>query len=86
MTPVSARIAFSTDMADKRARRAQALADRMRPQSEPQCGGLTALKSLLPRVGITQRTLKKLEVIQLVREQRDAGKQELAYNARPFVL
>jgi len=40
----------------------------------------------LPSIGITQRTLKHLEAIQLVREQRDAGKQELAYNARPFVL
>jgi hypothetical protein len=41
---------------------------------------------LLPQIGITQRALKKLEVIQLVREQRESGKQQLAYNARPFVL
>ncbi len=54
--------------------------------SEPQPAGLTPLKSLLPQIGITQRALKKLEVIQLVREQRESGKQQLAYNARPFVL
>src|SRR5215467_4280153 len=73
-------------MAHGKARRAQSLADCMGPQSEPQGGGLRSLKSLLPQSGITQRTLKRLEVIQLVREQREAGKQELAYNARPFVL
>jgi hypothetical protein len=40
----------------------------------------------LPSIGITKRTLRHLEAIQLVREQREMGKQELAYNARPFVL
>jgi hypothetical protein len=40
----------------------------------------------LPSIGITKRTLKHLEAIRLVREQREAGKQQLAYNARPFVL
>ena len=40
----------------------------------------------LPDIRITKRTLKHLEAIQLVRDQRDACKQELAYNARPFVL
>jgi len=46
----------------------------------------TSLKSIFPRIGITTRTLKKLEAIQLVREQRDARTQEVSYNARPFVL
>ncbi len=55
-------------------------------KSKPHHDGLTPLKSLLPQIGITQRALKKLEVIQLVREQRESGKQQLAYNARPFVL
>jgi len=47
---------------------------------------MTNLESLLPRIGITKRTLKKLGAIQLVREQRDQNKQELAYHTRPFVL
>ncbi|HTG57949.1 MAG TPA: hypothetical protein VMG63_00840 [Terriglobia bacterium] len=46
----------------------------------------TSLQSALPSIGITKRTLKHLGAIQLVREQRETGKQELAYNARPFVL
>jgi hypothetical protein len=51
-----------------------------------QVGGWANSRSLLPHIGITKRTLKKLEAIQLVREQRDQNRQELAYNARPFVL
>lgn len=42
--------------------------------------------AVLPRIGITKRRLKKLEAVVLVREQRETGKQDLAYNARPFVL
>jgi hypothetical protein len=49
--------------------------------SDPQSIG-----SLLPTIGITKRRLKKLEAIVLVREQRETGKQDLAFNARPFVL
>lgn len=48
--------------------------------------GLAPLQSILPDLGITKRTLKKLEAISLIREQRESGRQELAYNARPFVL
>lgn len=39
-----------------------------------------------PKITITKRNLKRVEAICLIREQRDAGNQELAYNARPFVL
>jgi len=46
----------------------------------------TPIRYLLPRIGITSRTLKKLEAIQLVREQRDSRTQQVSYNARPFVL
>src|SRR6266567_4763115 len=46
----------------------------------------TPIKSLLPRIGITTRTLRKLEAIKLVREQRVSRTQEVSYNARPFVL
>jgi hypothetical protein len=45
-----------------------------------------SIGSLLPTIGITKRRLKKLEAVVLVREQRESGKQDLAYNARPFVL
>jgi len=41
---------------------------------------------ILPRLTLTKRRLKQLELIQLVREQREARKQELAFTARPFVL
>src|SRR5215831_2286770 len=57
-----------------------------RQKYECQVAGVATVGSLLPEIGITKRTLKKLEAIQLIRGQRDAGKQELAYNARPFVL
>ena len=42
--------------------------------------------ALLPTIGITKHCLKRLEAVVLVREQRENGKQDLAYNARPFVL
>jgi hypothetical protein len=45
-----------------------------------------SIGSLLPTIGITKRRLKKLEAVVLVREQRETRKQDLAYNARPFVL
>ncbi|MGH9396652.1 MAG: replication protein RepA [Terriglobia bacterium] len=45
-----------------------------------------SFQSFLPSIGITKRRLKRLETIQLVREERARGKQELAYHTRPFVL
>ena len=39
-----------------------------------------------PALRITKRRLKQLESIQLIRQQRDNGKQDLAFHARPFVL
>jgi hypothetical protein len=53
---------------------------------EPQASGLATIGSLLPHLGITKRTLKKLEAIQLVRDQRESRTQPISYNARPFVL
>ncbi|MDE3180908.1 MAG: replication initiator protein A [Acidobacteriota bacterium] len=44
------------------------------------------LQSLLPSIGLTKRKLKTLETIQIVREERDQRKQDLAFNARPFVM
>jgi Plasmid encoded RepA protein len=52
----------------------------------PDGGGLTPLPSILPQIGISKRTLKRLAAIQLVLEQRQNRKQEISYNARPFVL
>jgi len=45
-----------------------------------------SVESILPQIGITKQAVKKLEVIQMVREQREHGKQIIAYHARPFVL
>ncbi|HEV2498105.1 MAG TPA: replication protein RepA [Terriglobia bacterium] len=53
---------------------------------QPQAGGFATIGSLLPHLGITKRTLKKLEAIQFVRNKRESHRQEIGYNARPFVL
>jgi len=45
-----------------------------------------SLQSVLPSFGLTNRHVKKLNSICLVREDRTSGKQELAYHARPFIL
>jgi hypothetical protein len=42
--------------------------------------------SLLPQINITKHRLRELEAVHLVREQRNQRRQELAFNARPFVL
>ena len=44
------------------------------------------IQSTLPSIQVSQRRLKQLEAIHLVREQREQGKQDLAFHARPFVL
>jgi len=54
-----------------------------RPQS---MSGFVPVESILDKISITKLRLKQLDAIQLVREQRGNGKQELAYRARPFVL
>ncbi len=46
----------------------------------------TSLQSLLPCIGLTKFKLKQLQAISLIREDRENGKQQLAFNARPFVL
>ena len=48
--------------------------------------GFVPLGSILDTVSIAKLRLKQLDSIQLVRAQRENGKQELAYHARPFVL
>jgi hypothetical protein len=42
------------------------------------------VQSILPQIGITKQAVKKLEAIQMVRRQREHGKQVRAYHARPF--
>jgi hypothetical protein len=44
------------------------------------------IAKILPSVGISQQRFRQLESICLIREQRASGRQELAFNARPFVL
>lgn len=39
-----------------------------------------------PEVTLTKRQLGKIEKIELARQQRDDGKQELGFSSRPFVL
>ena len=48
--------------------------------------GFVPVGSILDTISITKLRVKQLDAIQLVREQRENGKQELAYHARPFVL
>lgn len=45
-----------------------------------------SVRSILPAIGITTRRAKRLQAIQLIREQREQRKQEVAFNARTFVL
>jgi hypothetical protein len=43
-------------------------------------------RSVLPGIGITRRRAKRIETVQLIREQRRQRSQELAFNTRPFIL
>ena len=52
----------------------------------PGLSGFVPVRSILGSISITQQRLKQLDTIQLVRELRENGKQELAYHTRPFVL
>ena len=45
-----------------------------------------AIRDCSASLGITRRRLKQVESICLIREQRASGRQELAFNPRPFVL
>jgi hypothetical protein len=44
------------------------------------------VRSVPSLVGLSKFRLRQLEAVTLIREERDTGKQKLAYNARPFVL
>jgi hypothetical protein len=48
--------------------------------------GFVPLQSILPAITVSKRRLKQLEAIQLVRDKRESRRQEISYNARPFVL
>ena len=48
--------------------------------------GLVPVGDILDSISITRLRAKQLDAIQLVREQRESRRQELAYHARPFVL
>lgn len=44
------------------------------------------VREIAPSVGISKQRFRQVESVCLVREQRASGRQELAFNARPFVL
>jgi len=48
--------------------------------------GLVPVGEILGSISISKQRLKQLDAIQFLREQRQTGRQELAYHARPFVL
>jgi hypothetical protein len=50
------------------------------------CPSFSTVGQIVPSLGITKQRYKQIESICLVREQRASGRQELAFNARPFVL
>ena len=45
-----------------------------------------SVRSILPAIRITTRRAKQLQAVQVIREQREQQKQEVAFNAGPFVL
>jgi len=45
-----------------------------------------SVESVLPRIALSCRRLKQLNSVVLIREQRERRHQEVAFNARPFVL
>ena len=61
------------------------------PPGQVECDPLKSnnfvpLNSIRPEIGVTKQTLKKLEAIQMVREQQERHNQDIAYHARPCVL
>src|SRR5215831_223952 len=44
------------------------------------------VRSVLPNIGITARRAKQISSVLMIREQREQRKQEVVFNARPFVL
>lgn len=45
-----------------------------------------SVQSALPAIGITKRRAKRIESVLLIRKQGRQRRQELAFNARPFIL
>jgi len=54
-------------------------------RSQPDAS-FTHIRAALPSIEISRRRLKQLEAIHLIREQREFGRQDLGFNARPFIL
>lgn len=46
----------------------------------------TPIQALLPQVTLSKRRLRRLGAIHLLRTHRESRRQEIVYNARPFVL
>ena len=62
------------------------LKDNPNSSLDPGTAGPVPLRAVARSIGITKRRFKQVESICLIRGQRAAGRQELAFNARPFVL
>jgi len=50
------------------------------------CPSFATVRQTLPDIGITAKRVKRMNSVLLIREQRQQKRQELAFNARPFVL
>jgi hypothetical protein len=54
--------------------------------SRAACSNVSSGRRTAPLLRLTKFRLQQLEAVTLIREERENGKQQLAYNARPFVL
>jgi hypothetical protein len=86
MMPSSPHLRFCPSNLSRPARDRPSFAPGQVGQDPSPCHNFLPLNSILPQIGVTKQTLKKLEAIQMVREQRESQKQTIAYHARPFVL
>jgi hypothetical protein len=59
---------------------------REQASAAPSSRSLADVRSILPSIGVTARRLKQVNSIVLIREQREQRTQDVAFNARPFVL
>ena len=62
------------------------LPNRPSPSDGAFSASFAPVRQILPQIGITAKRSRRLDSILLIREQRQQGKQEIGFNARPFVL
>jgi hypothetical protein len=56
------------------------------PPAADSLPSISSLRAALRSVRFSRFRLRQLEAVTLIRQERENGKQQLAYNARPFVL